>query len=162
MFQHHWSTVQRLQSKRYFIENIGEVHYQKTLRWFHQYRRTHYWWTSGWISWCWDFSTDDRFRLYILVYVPPTSAASTVLIEFGFVQSLCQTIIVTKGNNCERDARKVEYNLTCKKSLTALNTTGSVAENNSYQVTFATLENMWKMSYLNAKCRIWIFNAGND
>ena len=35
--------------------------------------------------------------------------------------------IVRKGNNCERDVRKVEYNLTCKKSLTALNTTGSVA-----------------------------------
>ena len=38
--------------------------------------------------------------------------------------------IVMKGNSFERCARKVEYNLTCKKSLTALNTTGSVARKN--------------------------------
>ena len=48
-------------------------------------------------------------------------------VEWNVQDSIPDLKIVRKGNNCERDARKVGYDLICIKSLTALNTTGRVA-----------------------------------
>ena len=51
-------------------------------------------------------------------------------VEWNVQDSIPDLKIVRKGNNCEGDARKVEFDLICIQSLTALNTTGSVTKSN--------------------------------